>query len=262
MKFQKLMSLNVVLTVILIILFVVPTHALRGNEYRADNQNKLISPKTPGISGCIDLKGYSLANSTVILKQKGEHKQMTKTDVDGCYEFKQTAPNKSFTIIITGQPEVVVPSTNVLMYLNLDSRASIPSEFNVNNPDATSYYSTFITVYDSLGSNHDINIYFRKASESPSGNTWQWFAVVNGSDSSSGSIEIQAQGTLDFDSNGAIEAESAITYPTIGFDFNGGAMQDQVIVFDFGVSIVEGGTGYEGTTQFGTVSTLIYLVVN
>ncbi len=254
------MSLNVVLTLIAIILSAAPTHALKGNEHQANGQNKVTI--TPGISGCIDLKGYSLADSTVILRQKGEHKQMTKTDVDGCYEFKRTAPNKSFTIIIKGQPEVVVPSTNVLMYLNLDSRASIPSAFNVNNPNATSNYSTFITVYDSLGSNHDINIHFRKASESPSGNTWQWFAVVSGTDSSSGSIEIQAMGTLNFDYAGALDAESAITYPTGGFDFNDGAMQDQVIVFDFGTSIKEGGSGYEGTIQTGSSSVLFYLLVD
>jgi len=151
-------------------------------------------------------------------------------------------------------------TTEVYISANLDSRESIPPAFDVDDPDNTSNFSSSITVYDSLGNAHVINIYFRKASESASGNTWEWYAVVSASDSESGSTEVQAQGTLTFNTNGALSSESSITYPLAsgGFDFTGGATQGQQISFDFGESISEGGTGLEGTTQFGSNSTTIF----
>ncbi len=151
-------------------------------------------------------------------------------------------------------------TSKVTINANLDSRATIPSTFSVSDPNGTSNFSSSLTVYDSLGRGHVVNVYFRKSAESSSGNTWQWFAVVPASESSSGSAEIQAQGTLSFDNNGALSSESSITYPLTsgGFDFNGGAAAGQTIDFDFGTSKSEGGTGLAGTTQFGAVSATIF----
>ncbi len=129
--------------------------------------------------------------------------------------------------------------------------------FDVNNPDGTSNFSTSITVYDSLGNAHEIAIYFRKDSTGSSGNTWEWFAVVDGSDNAnSSSDQIQAQGTLTFNTSGALVSESSITYPTGGFDFSGGATQNQQISFNFGTSTTEGGTGTDGITQYGQTSAI------
>lgn len=153
------------------------------------------------------------------------------------------------------------PTSEALISANLDSRASIPPAFDVTDTATTSNFSSTITVYDSLGVSHVINIYFRKDTETATGNTWEWFAVVNDTDSASGSTEIQAQGTLDFDSNGALDDESAVTYPLAsgGFDFTGGAAAGQVIDFNFGTNIAsEGGTGLDGTTQFGSNSATIF----
>ena len=61
-------------------------------------------------------------------------------------------------------------------------------------------------------------------------------------------------GTVSFNSSGSLYSESSTTYPVGGFDFTGGAAQDQVISFDFGTSIVQGGTGTDGTTQYATSS--------
>ena len=151
------------------------------------------------------------------------------------------------------------PTGDASISANLDSRATIGPAFDVTDPGNTSNFSSTLTVYDSLGVSHVINVYFRKDTEAATGNTWEWFAVVNDTDSASGITEIQAQGTLDFDSNGALDVESAITYPTGGFDFNGGASADQTIDFDFGTSITtDGGTGLDGTTQFGSTSATIF----
>ena len=40
------------------------------------------------VTGCINLKSLPLADRKVILKQKVESKQSTKTDANGCYEFE------------------------------------------------------------------------------------------------------------------------------------------------------------------------------
>ncbi len=126
--------------------------------------------------------------------------------------------------------------------------------FSLSNAGDTSNFSTPVTVYDSLGNAHVVTMYFRKDSLGTTGNNWEWYAVVNGTDTTSGSTEIQAQGTLSFTTAGALNSESAVTYPSGGFNFTGGAGQSQLISFDFGTSIAQGGTGTDGTTQYGTTS--------
>ncbi|MBF0476553.1 MAG: flagellar hook-basal body complex protein, partial [Deltaproteobacteria bacterium] len=67
--------------------------------------------------------------------------------------------------------------------------------FDVTNPGTSSNFNTSITVYDSLGNQHTITTYFRKATDPDptSGNNqslWEWYAVVPASDSASGKDEI------------------------------------------------------------------------
>ncbi len=140
-----------------------------------------------------------------------------------------------------------------------DTSDNAAGQFFVAKADETSNFSTSLTVYDSLGNSHQITLYFRKSSTSSSGNTWQWYAVVGSSDSTSGSTEVQAQGTLTFSTGGVLSSESTITYPTGGFDFAGGPTQNQTISFDFGTSVAEGGTGTDGVTQYGGSSTVYEL---
>jgi len=56
----------------------------------------------PDVSGCINLQGSPLANRRVILRQKGEPKQSTRTDANGCYEFESVVSGKKFKLIIKG----------------------------------------------------------------------------------------------------------------------------------------------------------------
>lgn len=129
-------------------------------------------------------------------------------------------------------------------------------DFTLAKAGDTSNFSTPMTVYDSLGNGHLVTLYFRKDSPGAVGNSWDWYAVVNGSDTMSGSTEIQAQGSITFDTTGALYQESGITYPGGGFNFTGGAAQNQQITFDFGTSTVQAGTGTDGTTQYGTASSV------
>ncbi len=126
--------------------------------------------------------------------------------------------------------------------------------FTVASAADTSNFSVPVTVYDSLGNDHVITVYFRKDSLGGTGNIWDWYAVVDAADSTSGNTELQANGTLVFNTTGALFSDSSVTYPTGGFDFSGGGVQNQTIDFDFGLSTVAGGTGKEGLTQYGTDS--------
>jgi flagellar hook protein FlgE len=153
-------------------------------------------------------------------------------------------------------------TTSVTINSNLDSTETsfAAPGFDVNDPIGTSNHSNALTVYDSLGRGHVITVYYSKIST----NTWQWNAVVDAADSASGNTEVQALGYLQFNSAGALNDEQlaapggfpAAGFPIgTGFQFNGGASADQPIAFNYGTDIAnEGGTGLDGTTQFGVLS--------
>jgi flagellar hook protein FlgE len=175
------------------------------------------------------------------------------------YSASGTATSGVGDINISSLNSSPTQTSTVTMTANLDSRVVIPAAFDVTDPNNTSNFSSSVTAYDTLGNGHIVNLYFRKSAEAATGNTWEYKAVVGASDTTSGIAEIQAEGTLGFDNNGRLDTESAITYPTGGFDFNGSAAQDQTIGFDFGNSITtEGGSGLDGTTQFGATSATMF----
>lgn len=146
-------------------------------------------------------------------------------------------------------------TTRMDIVANIDSRANIPPAFDVTDPTGTSNFSTSLSMFDSLGNSHLVSIFFRKDATGATGNTWEWFAVVEAADAASGVTTVQAQGVLTFTTAGELDTVSPVTYPTGGFDFSGGATQDQIISFNFGNSVTtHGGTGLNGLTQFGSSS--------
>lgn len=128
------------------------------------------------------------------------------------------------------------PTANINFSANIDSRSiEIPTGFNINDPSNTSNFSSVITVYDSLGNARHITLYFTKTA----GNQWQWNAVVGANDSASGNTEIQASGTMTFDSTGALINLTSSTGTVSGtsssevFNFGGGATPNQPIAINF-----------------------------
>ncbi len=139
-------------------------------------------------------------------------------------------------------------TTSVDMHLNLDSSAVPPvNPWDPTDPQATSNYSTSVTVYDSLGAAHRADVYF----VNDGNGNWEWHALVDGGELDGGAPGVGTEiagGTLEFDQNGALVTESA---SSPGADFVNAA-PGQVIDFDFGDAISDGGTGLAGTTQFGS----------
>ena len=136
---------------------------------------------------------------------------------------------------------------------NLDSTATTPTApWDVNNPGTTSNFSTTMTVYDSLGNGHTVNVYFRRTAA----NTWEYHALANGSEVSGGTAgrntEVAA-GTLTFGPTGALQSQASTAGGTVSFN---GARASQALTFNFGTPVSSGGTGLDGITQFASASSV------
>lgn len=152
------------------------------------------------------------------------------------------------------------------------------TDFLLSDPPATSDFSTSMTVFDSLGNSHLLTTYFTKIGA----NSWNYNVVAASSDVVTANYDTSnidttlgivrvGSGTLTFGTNGTLDRESpVIRYDTataagtagttpgqLQIDFNG-ATQDQLLVMNFGSSVTtEGGSGLDGTTQFGSTSALV-----
>ncbi|HJT18957.1 MAG TPA: flagellar hook protein FlgE [Nitrospira sp.] len=160
----------------------------------------------------------------------------------------------------------------------LTGTATTGTDFQLSNPTGTSNFSTSMTVYDSLGNNHLLTTYFTKVGA----NTWNYNVVASASDivtanynsanidPTLGIVKV-GSGTLTFNTNGTLDRESLVTRYNTGtaagvsgtvpdqlqIDFNG-ATANQQIVMNFGTSVTtDGGSGLDGTTQFGSTSALV-----
>ncbi|MBI3592267.1 MAG: flagellar hook-basal body complex protein, partial [Nitrospirae bacterium] len=135
--------------------------------------------------------------------------------------------------------------------------------FDPNNGTTTSDFSTSMTVYDSLGNSHLLNVYLKKIAENTTlindatktGNRWAWWTVAPSTDSITGQLQVGAQGYLEFDTGGKLIAD---IQDYNSFNFSGGVTQGQLLAFDFGQSMTQGGSGLAGTTQFGSPNSVLF----
>jgi flagellar hook protein FlgE len=168
-------------------------------------------------------------------------------------------------INISGQSFPPKKSANATIQVNLDSTSPLITDptnpgtvqnFDPADPVKTSQFSTALTVYDSLGTGHTIDIYFQKTAD----NSWNWFTGTRANElagQTGTSLVVVASGTLTFTNNGALDTVNT-TFPPPGgpgatatFDFAGGAQPGQTINLNFGTP------GFEGTTQFATPSSTL-----
>ncbi len=146
----------------------------------------------------------------------------------------------------------IPPNKTALMEItaNLDSASTTPTlPWDAQNPSKTANFSTSMTVYDSLGNAHQLEVYFRKTAA----NTWDYHVLAKGSELTpavAGNVEVGA-GALAFTTNGALNTVTTTTAISVNF---AGATAGQAITLDFGTPIAGGGTGLDGTTQFASPS--------
>ncbi|MBN2719276.1 MAG: flagellar hook protein FlgE [Deltaproteobacteria bacterium] len=143
-------------------------------------------------------------------------------------------------------------SENIDISANLDSGADVPTApWNLADPNfdpgIASNFSTAITVYDSLGESHRMDVYFAKTGA----NAWSWYGLVDDGDlgGTPGAYAQVGNGTMTFTTDGFLADDTSAPFTVT---FAGASSQD--IQVDFGESIAEGGTGLDGVTQYAASS--------
>jgi flagellar hook protein FlgE len=143
------------------------------------------------------------------------------------------------------------PTTEMTLTANLDASAPVlPVTFDVQQPSQTATTGTSITVFDSLGTAHSLDVYMNKLGD----NQWDYHVVAHGDDLNPPQPGVNVEvgsGQLIFNTDGALETRSESQ--AISVDF-ASATPGQLITLDFGTSISDGGTGLSGTTQFSMPS--------
>jgi flagellar hook protein FlgE len=143
-------------------------------------------------------------------------------------------------VVPTGGLQAPAPTTKLTADLNLNASAAA---------DATSDFSTPVTVYDSLGNSHVLTIGFEKTAA----NTWSYQVSVPGADVSAGTAGTpfnipSASGTLKFDTNGNLTSPAAGSPISIAIPgLNDGAS-------DMNISWDPYNNGAPRITQFGQPS--------
>lgn len=207
---------------------------------------------------------FSVNNSGNIVNSKGFFLQGFGASPSG------TILGTTGNLLLSTTQEAASVTTTVDVGANLDA-SSTATTFAIADPTGTSQFSTGITVFDSLGTAHDLTIYFTKTANL----AWNYNVVAPSTsvtvDASalSGTNALIFTGSLTFTTSGALDTETSIAYYDAssasvgGIDFTGGSAANQTITFDFGTSITtdSGGAtaGLDGTTQFGSTSTLLTL---
>jgi flagellar hook protein FlgE len=143
-------------------------------------------------------------------------------------------------------------TTSITVRANLDADAVTPLAFDSANASTTSNFSTSLSVYDSLGKPHQVDVFFRKNNTGD----WEWHALSDGGGLTGGVAgtpsEI-ASGTATFDAQGRLTASTG----TSNFNPNG-ANNPQDLAFNFGTPFPTG-TGADGLTQFAGTSSASFL---
>jgi flagellar hook protein FlgE len=145
------------------------------------------------------------------------------------------------------------PTSKVSLTANLDATATPPAlAWDPQNPAATSNFGTTTTSYDSLGNAHATSVYLVNTGPG----TWDYHALANGAEVTGGTpgqnFEF-AGGTLTFTTGGALATSALTSGGTVDYT---GATPGQAVNLDFGKPIASGGTGLDGTTQFGAPSSV------
>jgi len=140
------------------------------------------------------------------------------------------------------------PTGSIALVVNLD-RDDALTTFDVTDPAAaaSSSHTGQVTVYDSLGAAHVLDVYYSQTSPGE----WTWNAVAPQGDldgTTDTTPTVVASGTLSFDAEGKLTAE---TQAQSNVTFSGANPQD--LLFDFGEETANGGDG-SGSSSYAAAS--------
>ena len=128
-------------------------------------------------------------------------------------------------------------TTEALVAMNLDSRKGVLTAAGFRANDPTTYHgSTSMSVYDSLGNDHAVALYFVKTAA----NTWSVFAQADGAAVGAGAV-----GVLNFASDGTIDTATTTLPFALSIATTNGSVTPLAVDLDF-----------TGSTQFGATTTV------
>ena len=130
------------------------------------------------------------------------------------------------------------------MVLNLDAQET-DLVWDIADPTGTSHFSTALTIYDSLGQSHQIQVYFTKT-DTPT-QEWQWHAVIDGSDVQGGTpgvFQDYGSGTINFDTSGQLTTAMPVTFYTGAITLANGLTPPSTDI------------DFTDTTQYGSASAI------
>ncbi len=164
-------------------------------------------------------------------------------------------------LVLNGSLGAPKATENVQITANLDGTTTNSKTFDPNDPFNTSDYATAVTVNDSLGSSHTVQLFFVKTANP---GEWQVHAMVPSSEITGGGsgqyTEISGgTDTIKFDGNGALDTEPSFAKggTPLAVNWANGANASSISI-DFGSSITgDSGTGLGGTTGYSTANTLL-----
>lgn len=136
--------------------------------------------------------------------------------------------------------------------MNVDPREPIVT-FDVLDPSGTSNSSLSMSIFDSVGITHHVDIYF----SNQGGMAYQYNVVLDGGDlvgGTPGQSVLVSVGFLQFDSSGAL---ASATTPAFDLPFIGTTAQS--VELSYGPDIASGASGFEGSTSFATYSAVFTL---
>ncbi len=191
-----------------------------------------------------------------------------RLDKDGFFTNAQGLKVQGYAALTTGgfSPKVAdlkaatsalppVKTTKISLAANVDSGATTPvAAWDAQNPGNTSNFSTSISVYDSLGKEHKLGVYFRKTG----GNAWDYKVLADGGEITAGTPGQNSEigsGSLVFNATGGLQTFT----PTVPVSANFiGAAAAQVITVNLGTAVtaVPPGSGLDGVTQYASPSSV------
>jgi flagellar hook protein FlgE len=211
-----------------------------------------------GVAGGVDGQYYGRAGQFRFDKEgyftnpQGLQVQGYKTLPDGRVDTNLTSLQLAQTTI----PPKATTKTTIVG--NLDATANPSAAFDPANASTTSNFATTVTVYDSLGKAHALNVYFSKTSTP---GQWAYNATIDGGDIAGGTAGVQSlvgAGTLRYNTSGALDTQTTTTPAVLSFL---GAAPNQAIELNFGSPINAGvgqkqGTGLDGMSSFAVGSSI------
>lgn len=149
---------------------------------------------------------------------------------------------------------VVVPASNLDFIIDsktiTQNSSTATLSISADNNRLPNIVSGSVTIFDSLGTAHQVTLKFTKISD----NTWTWTASVPGTSTMNSMVASQS-GTLVFNGDGTLDKANIYpNNPALSFDPKGGA-QTVNIALDFG-------SGFNGVTQTSSSSVISALKQN